>query len=92
MVYIHIPEKSIQTAFAKYEHWPLAKPKPVKARLENTVEGVCPYCKQPMSTSEAAGVPVWVCHSDRAVSPKLNSTEPELDLTFSLSPVLNTNL
>lgn len=66
------------------------KQEPVRARLENLEEGVCPYCKQQMVTSEAAGVPVWVCHSDRAVSPKLNSINPELDVQVDLKPTITT--
>ncbi len=89
MLIRHVPEKSIQAAFSKYERAKLlTKPKPVTARLENTEEGICPYCKQQMVTSEAAGVPVWLCHADRAVSPKLNSENPELEVTLNLGPVM----
>ncbi len=54
----------------------------VTARLQNEVEGVCPYCGQPMTSSHAAGVPVWVCSSDRAVTPKAN------DFALQLNPTL----
>lgn len=77
----------IAEAFNKFIRPPKQKD-PVKARLENLEEGVCPYCKQQMVSSEAAGVPVWVCHSDRAVSPKLNSQTTDTDISFDLKPTM----
>lgn len=83
------PSFEIAGAFDKFIRRPKADKPVVTARLENLEEGVCPYCKQQMLSSEAAGIPVWVCHSDRAVSPKLNSSDPATELTIDLKPTIS---
>jgi hypothetical protein len=45
----------------------------VTARLESTVEGLCPYCNGSMRKTIAAEQPVWICDSDRHVVPVRNS-------------------
>jgi hypothetical protein len=49
------------------------KPSLVQARLESTVEGMCPYCSASMRRTFAAGVESWVCDKDRHVAPVRNS-------------------
>lgn len=44
-------------------------PKPEKARIEYSEEGVCPYCSKQMVRSFAAGQPVHLCKDDRYVAP-----------------------
>lgn len=46
----------------------------VKARLESTEEGVCPYCRDKMRHSTAVGLPVWLCEKDRHVVPLRNAS------------------
>jgi hypothetical protein len=81
--------EQISAAFDKYikpvVEVAAVEPTKVTARLENLVEGECPYCHQKMMSSNAAGVEVWVCHSDRAVCPKLNEGE---EAPFELKPTI----
>lgn len=85
---ITIKQHHIEEAFKRFLPQAKAAPKRETARMENLEEGVCPYCHQAMTTTTAAGVPVWVCFSDRAVSPKLNSAEPDMDVTVDLAPTI----
>lgn len=47
--------------------------KRVTARLESTVEGVCPYCQNPMRKSRVSLGEVWLCEEDRHVVPVRNA-------------------
>jgi hypothetical protein len=42
---------------------------PVKAKIEYSEEGVCPYCHRNMVRSFAAGMPIHLCRDDRYVAP-----------------------
>lgn len=76
-------DHDIKSAFAafKQEVKPLppvevtaaSEPVPVKARLNYTAVGVCPYCSKPMTKSQACGQTVFVCMDDRSVTPLPNS-------------------
>lgn len=46
---------------------------PVVAKLNYTEVGVCPYCKTPMTHTEACGQKVYLCEKDRFVSPLPNA-------------------
>jgi hypothetical protein len=55
------------------------KPVPVKAstvtaRLENTVSGTCPYCKDLMTKTSCCDQQMYICEKDRAVFPLENSS------------------
>lgn len=39
------------------------------ARMENTISGVCPLCKDRMVLKEANGLPVYSCIQCRVVMP-----------------------
>jgi len=80
-----IPRRNIDDAFARFmPAQTQAKPskevveagvplqKRVSARLENVTDGICPYCKSKMQLSNAAGLQVFVCGHDRAISPVPN--------------------
>lgn len=45
----------------------------VTARIDMSAEvagaGLCPDCRKPMDKSNANGIPVFVCHSDRIAIP-----------------------
>jgi hypothetical protein len=42
------------------------------ARVENTIYGECPLCKEEMDPSSANGIPVLTCLKDRIVMPAKN--------------------
>jgi len=56
---------------------PQQKPIPVEsnsktavvAKLEATIEGVCPYCQSNMRKTRVGDLEAWVCDGDRHVAP-----------------------
>jgi hypothetical protein len=52
-----------------------AKATPVTGRLNYTEVGVCPYCNEPTKKVECCGQTVFLCESDRFVSPLPNSEQ-----------------
>jgi cytochrome c553 len=42
---------------------------PQTARVDNDVVGECPVCHEPMGTSMANGIPVYICNRDTIVLP-----------------------
>lgn len=45
---------------------------PVRAKLNYTAVGVCPYCNRPMSRTMCCEQEVFLCEDDRFVSPLPN--------------------
>jgi hypothetical protein len=53
---------------------PQGETKLVSARFENTEEGVCPVCHEPMKPTSANGVDSLVCLAHRIVMPVRDNT------------------
>lgn len=51
-------------------------PMPIRARLNYTSVGVCPYCSKPMGRVVCCEQEVFLCESDRFVSPLPNAELP----------------
>lgn len=83
--------KDIQDAFARYRRTEEptsvdasiaaaseAPPVVIQARLNYTSVGVCPYCAKPMGRVNCCDQEVFLCESDRFVSPLPNAELPEV--------------
>lgn len=78
-------DADIKNAFAAFQ--PAVKPvapaaaeaitaaAPVRARLNYTDVGVCPYCNQPTKKTMCCGQEVFLCEQDRFVAPLPNSEQ-----------------
>lgn len=53
-----------------------AEPKKVTARLNYSIVGVCPYCDAPMGRVTCCDQEVFLCETDRFVSPIPNEELP----------------
>ena len=71
--YLDVPSKTEATSVVAADSNPAAEPKQaVRARLNYNQIGVCPYCSSVMSKVECCGQTMFVCNSDRFVSPLPN--------------------
>ena len=65
--------KKPRVAPQKQEETPVvAAASPIRARLNYSAVGVCPYCNQPMDRIECCSQEVFLCESDRFVAPLPN--------------------